>query len=102
MKLTGKQKRRLRGLAHDLRFQVQVGKLGVTDTVVESADAALDAHELIKIKFGQGFAGDFPAAVAELARRTASADVGSVGRTALLYRPDPDEPRIVLPRDQED
>ena len=97
MELTGKQKRRLRGLGHELRYQVQVGRQGVTDTVVRSVDAALAAHELIKIKFGQGFDGHFADAVADLARRTDATEVGTVGRTALLYRPDPEQPRIEIP-----
>ena len=82
-----------------MRFLVQIGRQGVTDAVVQSVDDALAAHELIKIKFGQGFEGDLPETVADLALRTASAEVGRVGRTALLYRPDPETPRIEIPRD---
>ena len=37
--------------------------------------------------------------VADLAVRTRSAEVGRTGRTALLYRPDPETPRIEIPRD---
>ena len=99
MELTSKQKRRLRGLGHDLRFIVQIGRQGVSDTVVESVEVALAAHELIKIKFGQGFDGELSATVADLAVRTESAEVGRTGRTALLYRPDPETPRIEIPRD---
>ena len=46
MMLTGKQKRALRGLAHDLEPVVHVGKTGLTDELVAQIARALDAHEL--------------------------------------------------------
>lgn len=48
--LTGKQKRYLRGVGHNLSAIFQIGKDGVHQTQIEGIDAALEAHELIKIK----------------------------------------------------
>ena len=48
--LTGKQKRYLRGIGHNLNAIFQIGKEGVHQTQIEGIDAALEAHELIKIK----------------------------------------------------
>jgi len=97
MELTGKQKRHLRGLGHALKATVQVGRQGITDGIVDGTDDALEAHELVKVRFGQGFE-DSPAAAAEdLALRTAATVAGRIGRTALLYRPRPDDPEIRLP-----
>jgi RNA-binding protein len=95
--LTGKQNRYLRGLGHALEPVVQVGKDGISDAVVEATVRALADHELIKVKLGQGFDGDRHAAADELARRTESAVAQVLGRTILLYRADPDTPRISLP-----
>ena len=50
MKLSNKQIRHLRGLAHDLKPVVMVGDKGLTDNVIEELNIALDAHELIKVK----------------------------------------------------
>jgi RNA-binding protein len=97
MELTGKQKRHLRALGHSLRALVQVGRHGVTGTVADGTGVALEAHELVKIRFGQGFDGDVAAAVEELARRVDATVAGRVGRTALLYRERETEPEIRLP-----
>ncbi len=48
--LTGKQKRYLRGIAHNLNAIFQIGKEGVHQTQIEVIDA-LEAHELMKEKF---------------------------------------------------
>lgn len=98
MELTGKQKRYLRGLGHALDPVVQVGRDGLTDNVVRQADDALEARELIKVRFGAGFEDDRDAAAAELAARTGAAVAGAIGRTLLLYRARQDDPEIRLPR----
>ena len=48
MALTGRQIRQLRSLAHHLEPVITVGKQGVAPAVVDQANAALEAHELIK------------------------------------------------------
>ena len=49
--LTGYQKKYLRGLAHKLKPVVMVGQKGATPALFKSVEAALMAHELIKIRF---------------------------------------------------
>ncbi len=49
--LKGFQKKYLRGLAHEMRPVVLIGNNGLTETVINSIDQALEDHELIKIKF---------------------------------------------------
>lgn len=93
--LAGRQKRHLRALAQRLQPLVWVGDAGLTDGVVRTLDEALTAHELIKVRMRapedkKGLA----AALAEASRSTL---VGVVGHTAILYRANPDEPRIELP-----
>jgi RNA-binding protein len=96
-KLNGKQRRYLRGKGHSLEPIVQVGKEGLTDALVGAVGAALGTHELIKVKVG-GNAPEGRHEVAEsLAARTDSELVQVLGNTVLLYRPDPEEPRIELP-----
>ena len=96
--LSGKQRRFLRGKGHALSATVQVGKEGLTDALVKAVSAALDEHELVKIKLGQAAGLDRHAAAEELAARTDSALVQVLGNTILLYRPDEEEPQIELPR----
>jgi RNA-binding protein len=96
--LTGKQRRYLRGLGHALAPVVQVGKGGVDDGVVHAVDAALTQHELIKVKLGPEAPEGRDAVAEALSTRTRSEVAQILGRTILLYRRHPKEPKIVLPR----
>lgn len=93
--MTGFQRKYLRGLAHGLSPVVQVGQSGVTEAVIEQVEAQLLAHELIKVKMREPE--DKKAMSAELASRSSSELCGLVGHTAILYRPHPEEPTILLP-----
>lgn len=96
--LSAKQRKALRGLAHDLEPVVHVGKGGASAEVVRQVDRALDAHELIKVRFVAGKA-EKAALVAELVARSGAAAAGTVGHVAILYRPhsDPAKRKIRLP-----
>jgi RNA-binding protein len=96
--LTGTQKKHLRGLAHHLKPVVQVGRNGLTDSVIESIDQALDAHELIKVRLADP-EGRKRELADEIAGQTKSAWVGLVGNVVTLYRrhPDPEKRRIEIP-----
>lgn len=95
-KLTGKQRRYLRSLAHTLNPIVLVGQNGVTPSLIENLEAALLAHELVKVKVHDadevdGVAEDLHDATgAQLAQR--------IGKTLVLYRAHPKKPVIVLPK----
>ncbi len=96
--LTGKQKRHLRGLGHDLKPVVMVGKNEMNDSLISETDAALTAHELIKIKILESCTMDRHE-VAESLAKLCGADVAQVlGRTVLLYRGS-DDAKIELPKD---
>lgn len=94
--LTGAQRRFLRRQAHPLKPLVFVGEGGVSPAVLKAVDAALSDHELIKVRLRQPE--DKHAAAEGLAAGTGAALCGVVGHTVVLYRPDPEEPRITLPR----
>ena len=98
--LTGYQKKYLKGLAHGLKPVVFIGQGGLTEPVVQNADAALKKHELIKVKFiafkEKNQKNDIIAAIGQ---RTAAQLVGQIGHTAIFFRANPDngKNRIVLP-----
>lgn len=96
--LTGKQRRYLRSLGHELKVVVQIGKDGIDDGLVAAVDQALLDHELIKIKVGENAELDRQEAADTIAARTKSEVAQVLGYTVLLYRPHPDEPTIVLPK----
>jgi len=98
MSLTGKQRRHLRALGHELAPVAQVGKGGLSTAVIAAVDRALADHELVKIKLLESLDVDRDEAAAQLAAGTQAEIAQVLGRTVLLYRPDPDEPRIKLPK----
>ena len=98
--LKGFEKKYLRGLAHDLKPVVLLGKEGITDGIVRAADEGLCQHELIKIKFNEFKEKEQKEILTnELIDRTGSALVGTIGHTAILFRSqtDPAKRRIQLP-----
>ncbi len=101
--LTGKQRRHLRSLAHHLTVIVQIGKEGLTGSVIQATDEALARHELIKVKVGDGAGidrhgrGDLASALCEA---TSAELAGSVGKTLILFRRNPEQARIELPKDK--
>jgi RNA-binding protein len=95
LELAGYQRRALRGLANPLRPVVQVGEAGISDAVLRALDEALLAHELVKVRL---FAPENKKAAARLiADKSGAALCGLVGHTVILYRPNPENPRIRLP-----
>jgi RNA-binding protein len=95
--LTGKQRRHLRALGHELKPTVQIGRNGIDDGVVAAIEQALVDHELVKIRLGEAAELDRHDAADAIARRTGSEIAQVLGNTLLLYRADPDDPAIVLP-----
>jgi RNA-binding protein len=95
--LTEKQKKHLRRLAHPLHPLVSVGQAGLTDAIVAELERALHDHELVKVRVRAEDRKLRDTALVELAARTRSEVVQRIGHVAVLYRPDSELPRIVLP-----
>jgi RNA-binding protein len=89
MELAGYQRRALRAAAHGLQPVAHVGKEGLGENVLKSVGEALDAHELIKVRFIDQKERRRELA-AELAEALGAALAGVVGHVAILYRPHPD------------
>lgn len=97
-KLKGSARTYLRGLAHHLKPVVYLGKQGITDSLIENVNQALDAHELIKLKF-TSFKEQRKTLAQEIEEHTQSEMVGLVGNIAIYYReqPDADKRKIQIP-----
>jgi RNA-binding protein len=96
--LTNAQNRFLRGQAHGLKAMLQIGAKGLTDAVVAEVDAALEHHELLKVKVAATDRDARDAIISDLAGRCEAALVQRIGNVAVLYRPSADHRQIVLPR----
>jgi RNA-binding protein len=98
--VTSSQAKYLRGLAHGLKAVVFVGQKGITPAVLDAARDALNAHELIKVKFIDFKDRKQKAAFAtDIECRADCVRVGMIGHVVLFYRPhpDPEKRKIVLP-----
>lgn len=94
--LTGKQKRYLRVLGHSLKPLVLIGKREIEDSLVNEVNAALDHHELIKIKLQENCSLDRHES-SDMLAKACNAEIAQIlGKTFLLYRP-AKKPVIVLP-----
>ena len=85
--LTGKQKRHLRALGHKLKALIQIGKKDIEEALITETKAALDHHELIKVKLLESSELDKHAASTMLADACGAEVAQILGKTFLLYRP---------------
>ncbi len=97
--LSSTQRKFLRGRAHALQPVVIVGREGVGDGLLKEVDLALEAHELIKVRFNDHKT-EKKELVALIAEETGSELAGVVGHVAIFYRPrlDPAKRLLVLPK----
>ncbi len=98
--LKGAQRKYLRGLAHHLNPSAYVGQKGLVQGLMDEVELALDASELIKLKFIEYKDKESKTALTEeITRQTQSELVGMIGHVAILYRRhnNPDKRKITLP-----
>jgi len=95
--LSGPQRRKLMKLAQSLDPVVMVGKAGATPEVTAACNTALEAHELIKLRF-QSHKEQRRSIGEKMAAETGAVLVQVIGNTAVLFRrhPDAEKHRISL------
>ena len=94
MALTSKQRSQLRGLASSLDTVLQIGKGGITDNVIASANDALRAHELIKCKVLENSMLTAREACDLLSEACSAEQVQVIGTKFVLFRRNPKEPKL--------
>lgn len=96
--MTSKQRAYLRKLANDLDPVIRIGKDSVTPELVTAVEEAFHNRELIKLQVLKNCF-DEPYDLADtIAERTHSHVVQVIGKRIVLYKADPKEPKIILPR----
>jgi RNA-binding protein len=88
--LKGRERADLRAEAHHLDPTVHVGQHGLTPSLLSSLDDALRTRELVKIKLGKKDDVKPKDIANSLALATNAAVVQVIGRTATLFRENPD------------
>lgn len=90
MALSSKERAALRAEANRLSALVHVGQHGVTDALKRSADDALRTTELVKIQFTKNADVSVKQAANDLAQALGADVVQVIGKTATLYRENPE------------
>ncbi len=97
-RLTSRQRAHLRGLAHDLKPVVHIGKEGVTAAALHALEEAFHTRELLKVKVLDNAPEEPRETGHALAQGLDGVQVvQTMGRIVTLYRPDPDATLPVLP-----
>ncbi|MGI9204057.1 MAG: ribosome assembly RNA-binding protein YhbY [Woeseiaceae bacterium] len=97
MKLSDAQTKFLRGRGHKLKPVVVVGDAGLSASLLSEFSSTIDHHELIKVRVRAGDRETRDAIIETLCKSQSAALVTRIGNVALVYRPNPDKPKIMLP-----
>lgn len=84
--LKNDQKKKLRALALNEKTTVFIGKNGLTETVYESFELSLVAHNLVKVTLQKTSPITKDAVIEAFEERFACDVVSSVGRVLVFYR----------------
>ncbi len=92
--LTSKQRATLKGIASTEDTILQIGKNGIVDTLVVQVSDALKAREIVKMKVLEGAMLSPAEAAQELAEKTKSEVVQVIGNKLVLFKRNPQNPKI--------
>lgn len=86
MPLSPDRKKQYRSLGHNLSPVVTVAGNGLSDTVLEELNRALNDHELIKVKLVVADRDLRQQLIAEMAKKLKAEIVQEIGKIALIFR----------------
>ena len=92
--LTSKQRATLRGIASTYETIFQIGKGGISETLIQQVKDALRKRELIKLHVLDNSPMDAREAAAELAEATGAEVVQVIGSRFVLFLRNPKEPVV--------
>lgn len=98
--ITSKQRAYLRKLAHTFEPIFQIGKDGVSDTLLDGLDKALEKREILKVHILESALLDTKETCNDIAKKLNAEPVQAIGNKFILYRRAEDEKnrKIELPR----
>lgn len=90
LELTPIERRELRAQAHHLHPVVSIAGNGLSASVLKEIDAALKAHELIKVRIYGDDREARTAYLAEICNQLGCVAIQSIGKLLVVYRPNPE------------
>ena len=91
MPLSNQQIRKLKTHTHALKPVVRLGQSGLTPSVLDEIELAIEHHELIKVKISASDREDKKRIIQEIALKTQSDIVQAIGSMAVYYRENSDK-----------
>ena len=98
--LTSKQRAALRSIAASYETIFQIGKGGINDNLIQQVEDALRKREMIKLRVLDNSMYSAREAAEELAEKTKSEVVQVIGSKFVLFKRNPQEPVIELPKNK--
>lgn len=95
--MTSKQRAYLRSLANGIEAIFQIGKGGIGENLVKQIEEALEARELIKITVLETAPNSIKETAEQLADKTNSIVVQTMGSKITLYKARKKESKVILP-----
>lgn len=92
--LNSKQRAKLRGIASTYETIFQIGKGGISDTLISQVEDALRKRELIKLRVLDNSMYSSREAAEEIAEKTGADVVQVIGSRFVLFKRNPKEPVI--------
>lgn len=96
--IKGKQRSYLKSLANTMSPIMQIGKGGVSETVLDQIDDLLEARELIKISILNNAGLEAKEVAVEICEQLGAEYVQSMGSKIVVYRRSEENQKIQLPR----
>lgn len=90
MTMTGKERAALRSECNRLKPLVHIGEDGLSGTLIAALSDALRTRELVKVQLNKNAEVSAKAAANDLAKRVKAEVIQVIGRTATLYRKNPE------------
>jgi RNA-binding protein len=89
MTMTGKERAEIRSECNRLKPTVHIGQEGITPSLIDALDDALRTRELVKVQLNKSVDVTAKEAAADLAKRVRAEVIQVIGKTASLYRKNP-------------
>jgi len=84
--LSAAEKKQLRAIAHNLNPVIIVGDKGISESLLEELDRALEQHELIKVKVASNDREFREQALKELCESANAILVQTIGKIGIILR----------------
>lgn len=94
--ITSKQRSYLKSLANKLNPSIQIGKVGLTDAIIDELEVQLEHKELVKISVLENSPVEVEEIRDEIIEKTMAHFVQSIGNKLIIYRESKDHKQIEL------